>query len=125
MKTGTGTLAITASANDNNAARISTIGGTLDVEAGTFQIGGNDFNAGGLAGSGTIEDGSGTTRWLFVRPTTNQTFSGVLQNGSGAGRLGLNMNGPNSTLTLTGANTYSDATNVAAVRSLVFSGSTS
>ena len=123
VKTGPGTLSITASANDNNAARVSTIGGSLDVEAGTFQIGGNDFNAGGLIGNGTIENGSATTRWLFVNGTANQTFGGVLQDGTGGGRLGLNKSAGNGTLTLTGNNTYSDATNVG-TGTLVFSGNT-
>ncbi len=122
-KTGSGTLTITASANDNNAARVSTIGGDLNIVAGTFQIGGNDFHAGGLIGSGTIEDGSTTTRWLFVNNTTNETFSGILQDGSGGGRLGLNKSGGNGTLTLTGNNSYSDATNVG-TGTLVFSGTT-
>ena len=122
-KTGSGTLTMTASANDNNAARVSTIGGDLNVVAGTFQIGGNDFHAGGLIGSGTIEDGSTITRWLFVNNATNETFSGILQDGAGGGHLGLNKSAGNGTLTLTGNNTYSDATNVG-TGTLVFSGTT-
>jgi fibronectin-binding autotransporter adhesin len=121
-KTGPGTLTIAAAANDNAAAHVSTIGGDLNVVAGTFQTGGNDFHAGGLAGAGTIENGSATTRWLFVANAANDTFSGIVQDGSGGGRLGLNKAG-NGTLTLTGANNYNDVTTVQS-GTLTFSGTT-
>ena len=122
-KTGPGVLTIAAAAADNGATHISTIPGDLTVAAGTLQIGGNDFHAGGLLGAGTIENGSATTRWLFVNNTANETFSGILQDGSGGGRLGLNKSSGSGTLTLTGNNTYSDATNVGN-GTLVFSGNT-
>ena len=121
-KAGPGVLSIVASANDNNAARVSNITGDLNVLAGTFQIGGNDFHAGGLAGSGIVEDGSNTVRWLFINNAANDTFAGVLQDGTGGATLGLNKNG-NGTLTLTGANTYNHATNVQE-GTLVYSGTT-
>jgi autotransporter-associated beta strand protein len=114
-KEGAGTLAFGGTAP-------STIDGTLTVNAGTLQIGAQDFTATGLAGSGTVENGSGTLRWLYVNTATDFTFSGVLQNGAGIGNLGLNKSGV-GTLTLTGANNYGDQTTVNQGK-LVFSGTT-
>lgn len=114
-KAGSGTLAFGGTA-------ASTIAGTLTVNAGTLQIGTQDFTATGLAGSGIVQNGSGTTRWLYLNMATDSTFSGVLENGAGAGNLGLNKSGV-GTLTLTGANTYNDQTTVNQGK-LVFSGTT-
>ena len=102
-KAGAGTLTAGTAA--------SRITGVLNVTGGKVQIGISDFVAGGLAGSATIENGSATTRWLFVQNTADNQFSGTLQNGAGAGLLGLAKAGT-GTLTLTGTNTYTSQTTV-------------
>lgn len=101
-KTGAGTLAM--------GAAVSSITGALTVAAGKVQIGQNDLIATGLAGSGTIENGSGTTRWLYINNVSDNVFSGLMQNG-GPAAFGLCKGGA-GTLTLTGTNTYSDRTTV-------------
>jgi autotransporter-associated beta strand protein len=114
-KAGAGTLSLTGTAASN-------IDGTLNVTAGKLQIGANDLFATGLTGGGTVENGSATTRWLQINNAADNTFSGILQDGAGGGLLGLNKNGT-GTLTLTGSNNYSHATNVQE-GTLVFSGTT-
>ncbi len=109
-KAGAGTLTFFGNGNTNNSGA-TRIDGPLNVTGGKVQIGINDFFTGGLTGSGIVEDGAATTRWLFVNNATDNTFSGTLQNG-GTGRLGLFKSGL-GTLTLSGANTYTDQTNVA------------
>lgn len=104
-KSGAGTLQLTASSN----AAVNAITGTLNVTSGKFGIGARDFTAGGLIGSGTVENGSATTRWIFIDNNADNTFSGTLQNGAGAGTLGLSKAGT-GTLTLTGTNTYTSQT---------------
>ena len=114
-KAGAGTLALTGTVASN-------LGGDLNVTGGVFQIGANDLNATGLTGGGTVENGSATTRWLYINNATDKTFTGILQNGSGGGNLGLFKSGL-GTLTLTGANNYNDQTTVTNGK-LVFSGTT-
>jgi len=101
-KEGAGALAL--------GAAISSIGGPLTVNAGKVQIGINDLIATGLGGSGTVENGSATTRWLYINNGSDNTFPGLLQNGGAAG-LGLCKLGA-AMLTLTATNTYSDRTTV-------------
>ena len=104
-KAGPGTLAINGAAN-------SSIAGTLTVSDGRLSIGAFDLLAGGLAGSGTVANDSGTTRWLLVTSNAATTFAGVLENGGAGGLLGLSKAGA-GTLTLSGVNTYTDVTTVA------------
>jgi autotransporter-associated beta strand protein len=102
-KAGAGTLTL--------GSAISNISGDLDVTAGTLQIGANDFNATGLTGGGTIENGSGTTRWVYVNNSVDKTFSGNLQNGGGAGLLGFEKRGA-ATQTLAGTNNFGSEFNI-------------
>ncbi len=85
----------------------------MNITGGTLNIGPSNFIATGLAGSGTVGNGSAITRWLFVNNSVDKTFSGTLQNGAGVGLLGLNKGGA-GTPTLTGASTYSDITTLTA-----------
>lgn len=103
-KTGAGTLAL--------GTAVSRIRGDLNVTSGRILIGAQDFiTGGGLTGTGTIENGSGTARWLFVQGDRDSNFGGTLQNGSGAGALGLSKAGT-GTLTLTGTNSYTHQTTI-------------
>ena len=102
-KSGAGTLQVNPSGG-------SSLNGTLTVSAGTFGIGAQDLSVTGLAGSGTIQNGSGTTRWFFVTNASDNTFNGVIQDG-GVGKLGLNKAGAGA-LTLAGVNTMGDVVTV-------------
>ncbi|HEU5070327.1 MAG TPA: autotransporter-associated beta strand repeat-containing protein [Verrucomicrobiae bacterium] len=100
-KSGAGTVTL-------GAGGASTLDGTLNITAGTIQIGVNDMTTAGLTGSGTLENGSATTRWFFVNTSTSQTFDGVIQNGAGGGLLGFIKRGA-GTLTLNNAaNNFGD-----------------
>jgi len=112
-KSGAGTVTL-------GSGGASTLAGTLNVSAGTFQVGINDFTVSGLTGGGTVENGSGTTRWLFIANATDNNFSGTLQNG-GTARLGVNKSGA-GVLTLSGAVTASDTYTVAGGK-LILTGS--
>ena len=83
--------------------------GTVQVNTGaTLDIDGNSLDVASLSGAGVItNNGAAATfgDWAY----TNQTFSGSLQDGSGA--LGLFVAG-GGVLTLTGANSYSGGTNI-------------
>ncbi|MFD0894631.1 autotransporter-associated beta strand repeat-containing protein [Luteolibacter ambystomatis] len=104
VKTGAGTLGL-------GAAGITNLGGTLTVQAGKIQTGINDLKATGLAGSGTIENGSGVVRWLYITNPVDNTFTGVLQDGAGVGKLGLLKAGAGK-LTLTGNSSMGDQVTV-------------
>ena len=101
-KTGAGTLAL--------GAAVSSLTGTLTVAAGKVQIGANDLIVTGLAGSGTVENGSASARWLYVNNAADNVFSGLLQNG-GSGMFGFCKSGGGA-MTLTATNTYTDRTTV-------------
>jgi autotransporter-associated beta strand protein len=114
---GTGTLAVRTSdsVTNGNSSIDGTLtvntGATLQINTGTTATDTADFIATGLAGAGTIVNGGGLTRWLFINTTGANTFTGVLANGSGVGALGLSKSGAGS-LTLTNLNTYSDVTTI-------------
>jgi autotransporter-associated beta strand protein len=111
---GAGTLTI------NSGASASTVSGDLNV-SGKLQIaltGGaaaNNFNAGGLVGSGVVENSSASVAAnLVVANNTPEVFSGVLQDGAGSaggGRLGLVKNGTGN-LTLSGGSSLSNGITV-------------
>jgi fibronectin-binding autotransporter adhesin len=102
-KAGAGTLTL-------NPTAPSSIGDLL-VADGTLNIGAQNLVTTGLSGSGTIANGSATTRWLIVNSATDSTFSGLLTDGAGGGRLGLFKQGA-GTLTVAGSNSYSDTTTI-------------
>ena len=109
VKSGSGTLTINTGVIDNT--KISSTTGNLSVTGGTLNIGANDFTAAGINGSGTISDGTATTRWLFINTTGTNTFTGTLTDGTAGGRLGFSVSGV-GTVILTGANSYSDVTTI-------------
>src|SRR5581483_7825721 len=95
-----GTLAI------GNASALGT-GNVIDNA--TLDLNGNSFTANNLSGSGSVTSGTAGSVTLTANNSGDTTFSGVVQDGSGT--VGLTKQG-NSTLTLSGNNTYSGATNV-------------
>ncbi len=107
-KAGAGTLAINSAAVSRITGELNVAEGKLQIAVGANAAATNDFIAGGLSGNGTIETGGGAIRWLFIQNNTNNLFSGILQNGSGAA-LGVNKSGTGA-LTLTGVNSYTDQT---------------
>ena len=109
-KAGPGTLTIVPGGAG------SSVSGTLNVADGTLNIGAQDFTAGGLTGSGTIANGSATTRWLIVNSAADTTFSGLLTDGAGGGKLGLRKEGV-GVLTLDTTNTYTDTTTLGNIQS--------
>ena len=111
-KAGNGTLAL------GNA--VSNITGDLNVTGGAVSIGSNDFFAGGLTGSGIVQNNGNISHTLHINSTTDETFAGTLQDGINGGLLALTKTGA-ANLTLTGNNSYSHATNVVQ-GTLTFSG---
>lgn len=101
-KSGPGTLQLTP-------AGISSISDTLNIAEGVFNIGSQDFTCTGLTGTGTLGNGSTTTRWFFIDNATDFVFGGIVQDG-GSGKLGFNKGGAGK-LTLPTAN-YNDTTTV-------------
>ncbi len=82
---------------------------------GKLQLNGNSATIGGLStnatpGTPVVENGVAGTTTLTVSNASANTFAGVLQNGA-AGTLALTKSGA-GLLTLSGANTYTGATNV-------------
>lgn len=129
-KTNSGTLQLGGNNTYSGATRIT--GGTLrlgdnnriadvskvDISNGaTFDL--NNFveRVGGLSGAGNVELGENGARGLIVDQDTDSTFSGEI---SGVGTFGLTKDGA-GTLTLSGANDYTGATNIAEGTLKVFS----
>ncbi|MEI7956501.1 MAG: autotransporter-associated beta strand repeat-containing protein, partial [Verrucomicrobiota bacterium] len=87
--------------------------------AGTkLQLNGNSVTIGALStnatpGSPVIENANASAATLTVSQTTNTTYAGVLQNGSGGGGLSLTKSG-SGILTLSGANTFTGTTTISA-----------
>ncbi|WP_193213912.1 hypothetical protein [Luteolibacter marinus] len=93
-KTGAGSVWLN-NTNNNHA-----INGTLDIQAGKIQMSG-DVTAGGLTGSGVLENGGPNSKWFFLNSASNQEFGGSIQNGATAARLGFVKRGVGE-LTLSG-----------------------
>ena len=114
-KQGAGTLVV---ASVGVQAASSSLGGALNVAAGTLQInrsgvdGNNsgDFTATAITGTGAITNGAAAERWLFINTTAANTFSGTLANG-GTGGLGFAKQGTGSII-LNGTLSYTGTTTV-------------
>ena len=124
IKAGSGTLILT---NYNNYTGDTVItGGTLrlnntptipnsniSISSGAFlDVADRDATVSGLWGAGTVTN-SGSTAYLLSVGNNNQTssFSGVIENGTGGGKLGVTKEG-SGTLTLSGTSTYTGVTKI-------------
>lgn len=89
----------------------STVTGRLDM-TGTLRLAGGNLTVGSLAGSGILENASGTTDVTLTvgADNTTSTFNGTMQNG-GTGNLGITKVGT-GVLTLSGNGTYTGITKV-------------
>jgi autotransporter-associated beta strand protein len=127
---GTGTFTQAGSGTTTFTGSKSYTGATF-INAGKLQAGGsntfsnasvvtvasgavlevNGFNnsIGGLAGSGTVQNGTATFATLNILGPATSTFSGIIQDG-GSAFIGINKGGIGGTLTLTGSNTYTGGT---------------
>ncbi|MGH6876511.1 MAG: autotransporter-associated beta strand repeat-containing protein, partial [Rhizomicrobium sp.] len=124
-KSGLGTLTLSGANDYNGDTTVSA--GTLKLGAsnvipdgtgngnvsvaGTLDLNGYDETINGLSGAGTVDNtAASTTSTLMVgNNDATSTFSGVIQNTGGT--LALTKTG-SGILTLSGANTYTGATNV-------------
>jgi autotransporter-associated beta strand protein len=116
VKQGAGTLILGSTGVNVNGSNVA---GTLNVAGGTVQINrtgttNGDVDTGdlyvtGLSGTGTITNGAGIIRWLFVNQAaaTSSTFAGQLNNGPSTGTLGFFKDGA-GTVTLSGISDMAD-----------------
>lgn len=133
-KNGAGNLTLSAANTYTGGTQISagtvTIGNATALGAaatavvnltGTGALNLNALSSSLLKLSGTsgttIQNSGATNSTLTVNPVANSTsnFAGTLQNGGGAGTLGVTVNG-NGALTLSGTNTSTGATTLTAGR---------
>ncbi len=84
--------------------------GTLTLNGSSVSLRGLTTNA--SVGSPVVQNASGASAVLTINNASSNTYSGVLQNGTGAGTLALVKSGAGA-LTLSGPNTYSGGTTLA------------
>jgi autotransporter-associated beta strand protein len=78
---------------------------------GALDLGGFNQNIAALSGAGMVTNsGTSSPATLTISGGTATTFSGIIQDGSST--TGLTLSGNGTLLTLSGANTYTGATNV-------------
>ena len=119
-KAGPGTLTLNPTAI---SGALGSAVGDLTIADGTLNMGGFDLTTTGLTGSGTLANGSNTTRWFFTAVSSGtKVFDGSLQDGSGTGKLGFNVSG-GGTQVVNGNGNWSDTTTVnGATTKLVLNG---
>jgi autotransporter-associated beta strand protein len=107
------TLATTVQSGATLIAGSSTAfsGASAATVTGTLRLAGFSNSVGSLAGAGIVENANATAATLTTGSSGSTTFSGVIQDGTGGGALGLTKTGA-STLTLSGVNTYTGITSI-------------
>ena len=94
-----------SNALNGNAINFGT-GSSSKLQLNGYDLTVGDLNSSvGTGGTPIVENGGSTPATLTFNGADNQTFGGVIQDGTGGGALNLNKTN-NSTLTLTGANTF-------------------
>jgi len=130
---GTGTLTFTGANNASTlainhgevqlgtSASLTTTGDLTTASGTTLDLNGNSPQVGGLAGSGTITDvaGAGTPTLTFGGDGNSNTFSGLIQDGSGTVSVSKIGNG---TETFSTTNSYSGGTAITTGALLVTQG---
>ena len=131
VKTGTGTLTLTPGSSNTFTGGITINGGVVQAgnanalnpagsnvvlfgaNTGTkLQLNGNAIAIAGLSASSTnpvVENASTTAATLTLNNSSNYSYRGVIQDGTGGGTLSLTKSGT-GTQTLTGANSYTGGT---------------
>ena len=100
----------------NSSAPNSVTFGPGAPSTARLQTNGNNITIGALStdatpGSPIVENANALASTLTVSQSTNTTFAGVIQDGTGGGALGIRKSGVGA-LTLAGANTYTGNTNI-------------
>jgi autotransporter-associated beta strand protein len=109
---GTGSNVRPADAPANYSDQIFNLTDVVINTGGVLDLNDHSEVIDALTGNGSIRNGgAGTTRLYTNNGNTSSTFGGVIQNGSGTVELTKQGTG---TLTLSGANTFTGTTNVAA-----------
>ena len=124
IQAGTGTVTLSGTNTYSGVTTVSagtllagsttalSVNSAFTVSGATLDLGGFSNTIGSLAGTGTVTDSvAGTAVLSAGSNNATTTFSGTLQNGTGA--LALTKSGT-GILTLSGTNTYSGATTVSA-----------
>jgi autotransporter-associated beta strand protein len=114
-KAGAGNLDLSTTTNNKTV-----ISGTLNVTGGKVIVHA-DVTVNGLAGTGTIENGSiaAEDKWFFVNNAVDNTFDGIIS--GGVSKLGLNKSGAGK-LTLTNSGNVIDDAITLNQGTLVFNG---
>ena len=99
-----------------NVGHVNALGtGTITVSQGILNLNGFSPTVGGLTGANdtgnSVQNNSNTDATLTVNSASDTTYAGVIQDGTGTGKLGLTKSG-SGTLILSGANTYTGTTTV-------------
>jgi fibronectin-binding autotransporter adhesin len=105
----TGGLFINAGSVHSGSTAAGGTGGLTVAQGADFQLDGHSQTFTSVSNSGTIENNSATPATLSFA-TTNNTFTGVFNNGAAGGALGLTITG-SGTMVLDGASNYSGSTN--------------
>ncbi|HTQ37431.1 MAG TPA: autotransporter-associated beta strand repeat-containing protein [Pirellulales bacterium] len=114
ITTGTGTVQLgsnTALSAANVLSMDPTTGFTSDFQLNSYSATIAGLQNTGAATASIVENANAMPAILTVNNSSNYSFSGVVQNGTGGGALSLTKSGPGM-LTLTGANTYTGNTTI-------------
>lgn len=113
-------LLLSGSEQIQDTAVVTLTGNSTVAGTGTFRLNGNTETIGGLSSAGGTQNGvvenalASTTGKLIVNTTSDQSFTGVMQNGSGTSSVLVftKVGAAQQTLAGTAANTYTGVTTV-------------
>ncbi len=105
--TGAGSLFLNGSLDNGSIAFGAASAGRVVLNGHGTTIGGLE---GGAAGA-IVENGAGNDITLNINSTTSQVYNGVIQDGSGGGKIAINKNG-SGTLVLNHNQTYTGQTDI-------------